>query len=92
MNTLRVRAAMLRQAQHKKPAAQTLLKLVSVYHGSQTYNRLMSLEVFSFLEIDLENDLAIIGRKAQSAGIPWQVFISRILHRYAQGDLIERNP
>lgn len=38
-----------------------------------------------------EGDLASLQRKAMSEGIPYQTFISSLLHKYINGSLVEAN-
>jgi len=37
------------------------------------------------------SDLAAIKTEAERLGIPYQTFVCSILHRYAQGELVDKN-
>jgi predicted DNA binding CopG/RHH family protein len=67
----------------RKPSKSELNQIKSVATNTFRKNRRITIRLY-------DHDYKGIQKKAMEAGIPYQTLISGLIHRYVEGDLVEK--
>ena len=65
------------------PSKQEILKVAQIAHATMKKNRRITVRLY-------EHDYLGIQKKALELGLPYQTLISSLVHRFVDGELVER--